>query len=49
MERITYLAPRGGFIISPCHSIQPDTSIENIIALYDAILEYGKYPVALRV
>jgi len=49
IERITYLAPRGGFIISPCHSIQPDTSVENILALYDTALEYGKYPVALRV
>lgn len=45
MERIIHLAPKGGFIISPCHSIQADTSIENIISLYDTALEYGKYHV----
>jgi len=49
LERITYLAPKGGFIISPCHSIQPDTSVENIMALYDTALRYGKYPVTTHV
>jgi uroporphyrinogen decarboxylase len=24
----------GGFIVAPAHNIQPDTSIENILALY---------------
>lgn len=45
LERISYLAPRGGFIISPCHSIQPDTNVENIMSLYDTALAYGKYPI----
>lgn len=43
LERISYMAPGGGFIISPCHSIQPDTSIENILTLYETALEYGVY------
>ncbi|HPC77801.1 MAG TPA: uroporphyrinogen decarboxylase family protein [bacterium] len=43
LERIRYMAPGGGFIISPCHSIQPDTPLENIMALYSTALEYGIY------
>lgn len=36
-------ADRTGFIIAPCHNIQPNTSIENIIALYEAAREYGTW------
>lgn len=43
LDRIRYVAPGGGFIISPCHSIQPDTPLENIMALYNTALEYGVY------
>jgi len=35
MERIKILGAGGGFILAPAHSIQPDTPIENIIAMYD--------------
>ncbi len=38
-------APGGGFIIAPTHNIEPDTPPENIIAAFDAALEYGKYPI----
>jgi len=31
-----------GFIIAPCHNFQANTSVENIIAMYDAAREYGK-------
>ena len=30
-----------GFIIGPCHNIQPNTPVENVIALYEAVDEYG--------
>jgi uroporphyrinogen decarboxylase len=29
----------GGFIIAPCHQIQPDTPLENVLALYRALAE----------
>jgi len=29
----------GGFILAPCHHIQPDTPLENVLALYDAVAE----------
>lgn len=41
---ITLLAnDRTGFIIAPCHNIQPNTPIENIIALYEAAHEFGVF------
>lgn len=30
----------GGFILSPCHNIQPDTPLENVLALYRAAIRY---------
>ena len=27
----------GGFILAPCHHIQPDTPLENVLALYQAV------------
>lgn len=32
---------RTGYVIAPCHNIQPNTPVENIIALYDAAREIG--------
>jgi uroporphyrinogen decarboxylase len=29
----------GGFVLAPCHNIQPDTPLENVLALYDAVAE----------
>ena len=29
----------GGFILAPCHNIQPDTPVENALALYAAATE----------
>lgn len=33
----------GGYILSPAHHIQSDTSMENIEAFYEAAREYGRY------
>jgi uroporphyrinogen decarboxylase len=35
----------GGFIISPAHNVQGDTSIENILQFYKAAREFGRYPI----
>jgi uroporphyrinogen decarboxylase len=42
-RRIEDLAPGGGYILSAVHSIQPDVPTENIFALYDTALNYGRY------
>jgi uroporphyrinogen decarboxylase len=31
----------GGYICAPCHNIQPNTPIENVLALYEAVKEIG--------
>ncbi len=36
-------ADQTGFIIGPCHNLQPVTPVENILALYDAAKEYGTF------
>ena len=38
-------APGGGLVICPVHNIQADVPVENVLALYDTALKYGKYPV----
>jgi len=37
---IDTLGSDGGYIVCPAHAIQPDTSPENIMAIYDTALEY---------
>lgn len=41
---IRILGPGGGYLFTSCHSIQPDVPPENIVALFDAAHEFGKYP-----
>lgn len=44
-KTIAVYAPGGGYILGPSHNIEPDTSPENITAMYEAGQEYGKYSV----
>lgn len=43
-RRIQEAGRGGGFIIAPSHNIQPDTPLDNIFAYFEAIREWGKYP-----
>jgi len=47
-RRIKDFAPRGGYILGAVHDIQPGVPVENIIAIYEAGKEYGRYPIALE-
>lgn len=42
-RRIDDLAPGGGFVFATVHNIQEDVPIENIIALFESIKDYGSY------
>ncbi len=44
VKTIRALGPGGGYILAPTHYLQGDVPPENIIALRDAVLEYGSYP-----
>ena len=44
-KRIEIFGPGAGFVINPIHNIQPDVPPENILAMVEAINEYGMYPI----
>ena len=35
--------PGGGFVIAPVHTIQWGVPVENIVAMWDTVREYGVY------
>jgi uroporphyrinogen decarboxylase len=43
--KVKALAPGGGYIMSGGHNFQADVPPQNIMALVDATLEYGHYPI----
>jgi uroporphyrinogen decarboxylase len=44
-KRIEALAPGGGYILAPAHNIQPESTPEKILELYDYATKRGVYPV----
>lgn len=47
-RRIRALAPGGGYILAPAHNLQPDTTPEKIVAMYDYAVKYGVYPIKVK-
>jgi uroporphyrinogen decarboxylase len=43
--RAASLGPGGGYIFGTAHNLLPDVPTENIVALFDAYLEHGRYPI----
>jgi uroporphyrinogen decarboxylase len=43
-RRIYGLGRGGGYIIAPCHNINIDIPVENMVALFEAAHEVGRYP-----
>ena len=39
-QRVEELGEGGGYIVAPCHNIQPDVPVENIMAMYEHAREY---------
>jgi uroporphyrinogen decarboxylase len=46
-RRIGDLGPGGGYVVGPVHNIQPDVPPANVVAMYDAAYETGRYPLCL--
>ena len=42
-RQIEILAPGGGFVFNTVHNIQPDVPPENLMAMIEALHEFGKY------
>ena len=43
-EVIKTLGTGGGLLFATSHNIEPDTPIENVVAMFDTAYEYGRYP-----
>jgi uroporphyrinogen decarboxylase len=43
--RLQALAPGGGYILAPAHNIQPESTPEKILELYDYATKKGVYPI----
>jgi len=46
-RRIKALAPGGGYILAPVHNVQADVPPENLVAMCEAAIKYGQYPLNL--
>ena len=47
-EKLRALAPGGGYILNPTHNVQPDVPVENLLAMIEAGLQYGTYPLGVE-
>jgi uroporphyrinogen-III decarboxylase len=43
-NHVRALGPGGGFVFNTIHNVQAQTPAENLVALYEAVREYGRYP-----
>jgi len=43
-ERIETFGPGGGFVFNTIHNIQAGVPVENLMAMFEALKDYGKYP-----
>jgi len=46
-KRIHDFAPGGGFVFASIHNIQPNVPPQNIVAMFKAAQQYGKYPIVV--
>jgi uroporphyrinogen decarboxylase len=42
-ERIRIFGPGGGFVFATVHNIQHDVPVDNLLAMYDTVREFGQY------
>lgn len=43
-DKILAMAPGGGYMLNPTHNVQPDVPVENLLAMIEAGLAFGRYP-----
>ena len=44
-RRLEELGPDGGFVLAAVHNLRPEVTPENICALFESALEFGRYPI----
>ncbi len=43
-ERLRIFGRGGGYVFNPVHNVQAKTPPENVLAMFEAVKEYGRYP-----
>ena len=43
-ERLRLFGPGGGFVFNPIHNVQACVPIENLLAMYETVRDYSRYP-----
>jgi hypothetical protein len=44
-ERIRIFGQGGGFVFNTIHNVQAGTPVENVLAMYETLRDYGRYPI----
>ena len=44
-QTLEIMAPGGGYIAAPCHTLTPEVPFANVTALHDALRDLGAYPI----
>jgi uroporphyrinogen-III decarboxylase len=42
-ERMRIFGAGGGFVFNPSHNVQAGVPVENLLALYQAVKDFGSY------
>ena len=42
-ERLKIFGKGGGFVFNPIHNVQAGVPIENLLAMYETVIEYNQY------
>lgn len=43
-RRVKIFGPGGGFVFNAIHNVQPQIPVENLLALFETVRQYGRYP-----
>jgi uroporphyrinogen-III decarboxylase len=41
LARLEIFAPGGGYVFNPIHNLQPNTPVENVLAMFEAVREFN--------
>jgi uroporphyrinogen decarboxylase len=47
-RRVLDLGPGGGYVMAPVHNVQGDVPAENVVAMYRAARQFGRYPLSTQ-
>ncbi len=42
-ERLEKFKPGGGYVFNPIHNVQAQVPVDNLLALFETVKEYGSY------